>query len=371
MSERERGSSGSGDSGRRRRRQALAAHQLTWCDVTMPIRSDEAASPVVGEFFELLTAAMVRGHRRAVFGRAGDNPDVVNGAGRVYESKASGRGRWLLEATQCHQLEQQPNACYVCWSYTQPAPGGLKQHGTAGALRTWLAANITGCYVLPATYPRLILAETPHAAPRESQKAGRYWGCNYWFRARYLQEVLAGERRIAARFSRRTWPCQLRPIGGQVVSPFTVTRLFDIRVSGTTQGECPRCGRRRQPPCEIPTAHELALARVGLHELVTQRREILLVPMNDGSRRKRRIVAAVTPRWYRTLWDRRNPDGLVPRRFGSKRKPGQRAYQSIRGYVQGALASILRGCIRTHPQSMDREILEVLSEYDVTAEAMA
>ncbi|MDP3910715.1 MAG: hypothetical protein Q8Q14_10015 [Gemmatimonadales bacterium] len=347
----------------RRRTQPDQAHQHTWCDVSMPLRSYQAASNVVGEFFEALTAKMVHGHRRAVFGRAGDNPDVVNGAGRVYESKAAGRGRWLLEERQLQQLEATPHARYVLWAYRGlPGEGGLVRLGTAGALRSWLGCNITSCTVMPATFPRKILAGTPHAEPRRATGAGRIWGSNYWFRERYLREWLAGERAIPGlRVQRRTWSFDLNrsPILGTIVASFELLRLFEISAPRQkTASTCVRCGARRQPACDVATAEQRRIATVARDELQGQRHRIAIVPIADG--RRIRVVEQRTPEWYREIYWRRNRN--APRHFGHKRKPGQKAHQSIRGYVMRALARIAGGCVSNHHCAMDREILEALEE---------
>lgn len=324
----------------------------------MPITSYQAASTVVGEFFELCTAKMFRGYRRAVFGRAGDNPDVVTSSGRIIESKAAGHGRWLLEAKQLQQLEQTPHALYALWEYDAPAAGGLTQHGTAAALRAWLAEHIIGCTLLPATLPRVILAGTLHAEPRQATGAGRIWGSNYWFKRHYLEDVVERRRRLSARVLRRRWPCTLGSIAGVELPSVTVTRLFAVRQPIQQVRACPHCGARRQPPHDTPTPEEQMLARIGLQQLEAQQRRIAIVPLDDG--RKIRVVESRTPAWYRVLWERRNSN--VPKHWGNKRRKGQRAYQSIRGYVRNALTAIVNGCIRTHHRAMDREILEVLEE---------
>jgi hypothetical protein len=345
----------------RRRTQPDQAHQHTWCDVSMPLRSYQAASNVVGEFFEALTAKMVHGHRRAVFGRAGDNPDVVNGAGRVYESKAAGRGRWLLEERQLVQLEATPHARYVLWAYSGPSgEGGLARLGTAGALRSWLGGHITSCTVMPATFPRKILAGTPHADPRRAAGAGRIWGSNYWFRERYLREWLDGERTIPGlRYQRRDWSVVLgnELLLGVSVLPFTVTRCFEVRApQKASSSTCARCGARRQPACDVATAEQRRIATVARDELQGQRHRIAIVPVVDG--RRIRVVEQLTPEWYRELYWRRNRN--VPRHFSHKRKLGQKAHQSIRVYVMNALARIAGGCLSNHHRAMDREILEAL-----------
>jgi hypothetical protein len=127
---------------------------------------------------------------------------------------------------------------------------------------------------------------------------------------------------------------------------------------------CPRCGRRRQPPCDAPTPKDQQLAAIALDELEQQRCRIGLVPAPDPHfvGHKIRVVEGVTPRWYRVLWDRRNYN--VPKHWSSRRKKGQGAYHSIRGYVTRALKMIVAGCIRTQHRAMDREILEVLHEWD-------
>ena len=127
---------------------------------------------------------------------------------------------------------------------------------------------------------------------------------------------------------------------------------------------CPRCGRRRQPPCDVPTADELRLAVAGLEQLQRQRRHIALLPAPDPRfvGHKIRVTESRTPDWYQVLWRRRNHN--VPKRWSSKRRGNQGAYHSIRGYVTKALKQVVAGCIRTHNCAMDREILEVLQEWD-------
>lgn len=110
------------------------------------------------------------------------------------------------------------------------------------------------------------------------------------------------------------------------------------------QPSCVLCDRRRQPRCRVPTAHELNLALIALHELTTRSLRVSLVPAPRPmhASHKIRVVDDTNPGWYRTL---------VHRRPSS---------HSIRRYVAVALQSVLAGCVRA--RGMDEEILDVLNE---------
>jgi hypothetical protein len=326
-----------------RRRTQHDQHQaaLPGIDPSAVLRTYQQASGVVGEFFELLTARMVDGYRQGVSNLMGENPDVVAGD-RNYESKAAGRGRWLLEATQTRAFAKDPKGRYVLWSYTTPPPGGLVQFGTVRQLHEWLAANITGCFVIPSHYPLLMLAGTEHEEPRQSEKAGRFWGCNYWFRSKYLHSVLARERSIDAEFAIRTWPTRAHFLAGVARIDFMTTWMIDL-------------------PDDI-TPLDQALAREALRDLDEKRHQVDLIPCDRGPGKKR-IVVSRNPDWYRAFIQRRQ----IPTRWRDRDRqmmPKNPRTSGRRQHVRRALERIRDNTPNPQRRWIGWELIEILRDHD-------
>lgn len=104
--------------------------------------SHRQAAIFVGEFFEHLTALVVRGERLSVDDCAGDNPDIETGNGEQVESKAAGYARWLVRQDQLATFCLRPATSYVFWRYAYQQTALIKTCKTKGMLFQHLAASI-------------------------------------------------------------------------------------------------------------------------------------------------------------------------------------------------------------------------------------
>lgn len=121
--------------------------------------SHRQAAIFVGEFFEHLTAYMVKGERIQVDEKAGDNPDIETPKGEQVESKAAGYSRWLIRQDQIEQLCLRPATSYVFWRYVYQKEALIKTCKTKGILFQHLAASIDFGFRISASYlPALVTA---------------------------------------------------------------------------------------------------------------------------------------------------------------------------------------------------------------------
>lgn len=107
-----------------------------------PLYSHRQAAIFVGEFFEHLTARMVKGERVQIEERAGDNPDIETSKGEQVESKAAGYSRWLIRQDQLEQFCLRPATSYVLWRYAYQREALIKTCKTKGTLFQHLASSV-------------------------------------------------------------------------------------------------------------------------------------------------------------------------------------------------------------------------------------
>lgn len=119
--------------------------------------SHRQAAIFVGEFFEHLTAQVVKGERVQVEECAGDNPDVETPKGEQVESKAAGYARWLIRQDQLEQYCLRPAMSYVFWRYAYQQDSLIKTCKTKGMLFQHLAASIDFGFRISASFlPSLV-----------------------------------------------------------------------------------------------------------------------------------------------------------------------------------------------------------------------
>lgn len=132
----------------RRRRKAFQKEMFA----NEPLYSHRQAAIFVGEFFEHLTARMVKGDRVQVDERAGDNPDIETTKGEQVESKAAGYSRWLIRQDQLEQFCLRPATSYVLWRYDYQKDSLIKTCKTKGVLFQHLAASIDFGFRISASF---------------------------------------------------------------------------------------------------------------------------------------------------------------------------------------------------------------------------
>lgn len=104
--------------------------------------SHRQAAIFVGEFFEHLTAIVVKGDRLSVDDIAGENPDIETDKGEQVESKAAGYARWLVRQDQLATFCLRPAMSYVFWRYSYQQTPLIKTCKTKGMLCQHLAASV-------------------------------------------------------------------------------------------------------------------------------------------------------------------------------------------------------------------------------------
>jgi hypothetical protein len=291
-------------------------------DSSARLETREHAATALGAFYEHVTAALVGGHRVRVDRSHGDNPDVVAGDQR-FESKATSSGRWVLNREQLETYVTRPRMSYVLWHYRAPdAP--LVSLGTVRALHDWCASHVRHVYVIAADLIPKILAHSPYAAPRYSN---RRWGWNYFLPAARVRAVL--ERRVH-RHPIPPWTHVVRD------DLFAGARVCDVDVAAfpvTTIA----------PVSYFVSAHDQALAAAALVEFARDRLRVVLIPSSQpDATHKVRSVESRNPRWYEIFMERRiwqNPRNLrrkKPHRMGDRRR-----------LVRAALELLAAG--RAHP----------------------
>lgn len=321
-----------------RHRRPHQPHFREWAP-RRPLSTREHAATALGAFYEHVTAALVGGQRVRVDRGHGDNPDVVTPDGRLFESKATSSLRWVLNREQHDRFVKKPNAYYMLWAYAA-GPHPLKDFGTVHALHDWCASHVRHAYVIAADLVERILAHSPYATPRYSN---RRWGWNYFLFERRVQQVLAG---LTHRYPIPPWTHVVRDEvfpGARVcdvdVAPFPVTSIVPTRY--------------------FVSSHDQALAAAALGELARDRLQVVLIPSTDprASRGgKVRAVVSTNPAWYQ--------DFMARRMYRTGRRRRARPAGDRRRWVRAALELLAAG--RAHPLGawIGWELLELLREAD-------
>ena len=121
------------------------------------------ASVLVGDFFEHLTAKVLKGDRLVADEGLAENPDVQMAKGQMVESKACGWSRWLLPENQFEMMESLSDSLFAIWGYRRErvGKGGRSAlhlfYPTVHKLYAYLAQSIDIAVIMPTSMIRSLI----------------------------------------------------------------------------------------------------------------------------------------------------------------------------------------------------------------------